>query len=101
MIFFKKPPVYYCKHCGKKHKSAFMAQICFELDMKILQSEKMNRKEKIKMFIKNSESLNSLTLIYEMYNIDILYDNELSKLFFEKKRKIKAKFETWGISWLN
>ena len=54
------------------------------------------------MFIRNSESLNSLTLIYEMYNIDILYDNELSKLFFEKKRKIKAKeFETWDISWLN
>lgn len=40
MSFFKKTPVYYCKHCGKKHKSAFMAQICFELDMKILQSEK-------------------------------------------------------------
>lgn len=64
----------------------------------------MNRKEKIKMFIKNSESLNSLTLIYEMYNIDILYDNELCKLFYEKRRELKAKEieKIWDdVSWLN
>lgn len=36
-LFKKKQPTFYCKHCGKKHKSAFMAQLCFDLDMKILQ----------------------------------------------------------------
>lgn len=35
--FKKKQPTFYCKHCGKKHKSAFMAQLCFDLDIKILQ----------------------------------------------------------------
>lgn len=62
----------------------------------------MKRKEKIKMFIRNSESLNSLTLLYEMYNIDILYDNELCELFFSKKRQIKAReIKTWDLTWLN
>lgn len=44
MKLFKKKPVYYCKHCNKKHKSAFMAQLCFELDMKILQHGDKKRK---------------------------------------------------------
>ena len=48
MSWFKKTPVYYCKHCGKKHKTPFMARICFELDMKIIESEKNDTQGKIK-----------------------------------------------------
>jgi len=37
MNFFKKKPTYKCKHCGMKHKTAFMARICYDLDMKMLE----------------------------------------------------------------
>jgi hypothetical protein len=62
----------------------------------------MTRKEKLKEFIAKSESLNSLNLLFDMYNIDILYDNELSRLFFLRKKQIKAQeIKTWHISYLN
>lgn len=31
---------YYCRHCGKAHDTYYMAEICFQLDMKILESKK-------------------------------------------------------------
>ena len=33
---------YYCRYCGKKFDTFCMAEICFDLDMKILQNEKKN-----------------------------------------------------------
>lgn len=30
---------YYCRHCGKRYSEYAMAQLCFELDMKLLQNE--------------------------------------------------------------
>jgi hypothetical protein len=35
----KKQKYYYCKHCKKKFTSYVMADICFDLDMKIIQYE--------------------------------------------------------------
>jgi len=46
MKLFKKKPAYYCKHCGKKHVTAFMASICFDLDMKILKYDSDEKKRK-------------------------------------------------------
>lgn len=37
MKLFKKQ--YRCLHCGRKHDNAFMAQLCFDLDMKLLKSQ--------------------------------------------------------------
>ena len=31
---------YPCKHCGKKHPSAYMADICYQLDLKIITQDK-------------------------------------------------------------
>jgi hypothetical protein len=37
---------YCCRHCGKKFNSYYMAEICFELDMKILNKPKKDGKDK-------------------------------------------------------
>jgi len=41
-----KPKKHICRHCGKLLNSFYMAEICFELDMKILMNEK-NGKENL------------------------------------------------------
>lgn len=33
---------YYCRHCGKKFNSFYMADICFMLDLKKLEYENNN-----------------------------------------------------------
>jgi 3-hydroxymyristoyl/3-hydroxydecanoyl-(acyl carrier protein) dehydratase len=30
---------YYCRHCNTRHKSKAMADLCFDLDMKILEQK--------------------------------------------------------------
>ena len=35
----KKTKNYYCRYCGKMHRTFIMAQLCFDLDMKILIAE--------------------------------------------------------------
>lgn len=51
----------------------------------------MNPKEKIKMFIRNSESVNSLCSLGTVYCFDILYDNELCQLFYSKLSELRKK----------
>jgi hypothetical protein len=34
---------YYCRHCNRRFDSLAMAQICFDLDIKILQNDKPNK----------------------------------------------------------
>ena len=34
----KKKKLYACKHCGKLFERYYMAEICFDLDMKILEN---------------------------------------------------------------
>lgn len=36
---------YPCRHCGKNHDSAFMADVCFQLDMKILKAKEDKQKD--------------------------------------------------------
>lgn len=45
-LFGKRKPVYYCKYCGRKHSTFYMAQLCFDLDMKILQRNESQGKDK-------------------------------------------------------
>jgi len=40
----KKIKYYYCRHCGKRFTSPYMAEICFDLDMKILKYSKNESK---------------------------------------------------------
>jgi len=35
-----KSKYYYCRHCGKKFRQFYMAEICFQLDMKLLENDK-------------------------------------------------------------
>ena len=49
-----KPKTYYCRHCGKKHSYAYMADICFQLDLKILTFNENEQSKKSKIGI-NSE----------------------------------------------
>lgn len=49
MIWKKKSKKYYCRHCGKKHNAYYMAEICFELDMKILASGMKEKESKTKL----------------------------------------------------
>jgi hypothetical protein len=37
---------YKCRHCGLKHDSAYMADICFMLDMKLLEHKKPPKNKK-------------------------------------------------------
>lgn len=39
----KKKIKYYCRHCGKAHNTAYMADICFRLDMAILKVAKSKK----------------------------------------------------------
>lgn len=34
-----KPRTYLCRHCGKKFTRGYMAELCFDLDMKILSKD--------------------------------------------------------------
>jgi transcriptional regulator NrdR family protein len=34
---------YYCRHCNQRFTSLVMAQICFDLDMKILEYDKPDK----------------------------------------------------------
>jgi hypothetical protein len=34
---------YYCRHCGKAFERYYMAEICFDLDMKLLQQLKKQK----------------------------------------------------------
>jgi len=48
MFKMKKKKPYFCRFCGKQHKSFYMAEICAELDMKVLaHKNQTNDKEKI------------------------------------------------------
>jgi len=38
----KKPRKYYCRFCGKEFDTLYMAHICFQLDIKLLQNDKHN-----------------------------------------------------------
>lgn len=40
MKYKGKKLYHYCQHCGKKHETKFMAEYCFELDMKHIENEK-------------------------------------------------------------
>lgn len=48
----------------------------------------MTKKEKIRKFISNSSTIEQLGLLYGMYKFDILYDNELVKLYFDAKNRL-------------
>lgn len=48
----------------------------------------MTKKEKIRKFINNSITMEQLGLLYGMYRKDILYDNELVKLYFDAKNRL-------------
>lgn len=43
------------------------------------------------MFIRNSESVNSLCSLGTIYSFDILYDNELCQLFYSKLSELRKK----------
>lgn len=47
---------YPCRHCGKIHNSAYMADICFRLDMKLL---KVKEDERNNSIAKGSTNTNS------------------------------------------
>jgi|WetSurSiteA1Bulk_404760.scaffolds.fasta_scaffold03412_6 hypothetical protein len=38
MKLWRKTKWYYCRHCNTRFKDPSMAQICFDLDMKMLKS---------------------------------------------------------------
>jgi hypothetical protein len=40
----KRKKYYYCRYCGKRYDTFAMAEICFDLDMKILQHTKKEKK---------------------------------------------------------
>jgi len=64
----------------------------------------MTKKEKIKMFIHNTNTLSALRLLYGIYENEILYDNELCDLYFKKRRSFKTEFNTraqWDLCDLN
>ena len=39
---------YYCRHCRKKFNTLYMAEICFDLDIKVLQNEKLEANQKLR-----------------------------------------------------
>ena len=41
----KQKRYYYCKHCNKRFDTFYMADTCFQLDMKLLQT-KQNENDK-------------------------------------------------------
>jgi len=38
----KNPRKYYCRFCDKEFDTLYMASICFQLDIKLLQNDKHN-----------------------------------------------------------
>lgn len=54
----------------------------------------VTKKEKIRKSINNSNTLEQLGLLYRMYRFDILYDNELIKLYFDAKKRL-IRFNTF------
>lgn len=44
---WKKPKRYYCRFCNKPHTSAYMADICYQLDVKLAEKEALKKKKAV------------------------------------------------------
>lgn len=51
----KKTYYYYCKYCGTKWNSKFLADLCFETDMKLLINQKPKENENLQRMHKTSK----------------------------------------------
>lgn len=47
----KQRTIYYCRHCGKKHNTQYMAEYCFILDMKHLQKDNNENRHKRLLYL--------------------------------------------------
>jgi uncharacterized protein (UPF0212 family) len=43
---------FYCRHCGNRFDSYYMAEICFDLDMQILNTDLSEHKKEVKSIMK-------------------------------------------------
>ena len=85
----KKRKYYYCRHCGKRFNSFYMADICFQLDMKLLGEDK-----KVNVFISQQTNNKALYKIYkDGRETGLMMDLQTVKtLLFENDRELNNKF---------